>query len=362
MSYTYLLGAEGESLEVCFSDIPPFARSSLTNTADGSCYSVSATEYCQGSQSGTTSEHSTDCRGADGLTSWLEDSHARGLVWRVAGPDWTTRKADFGANKPESLARFDPISCLLRTHQHSLFEAGCELLATLPRWGMIAGGELYRLPTPSGLLELRAWITSESASGFTGNLPTPTTEGFGRSEGQIVQMRKLVASGRITKAEAEAMIGGTLSPNRMATRVPTPIASQKGPSLWETQQTKTTGMNLQTWVAKRIPTPTQSMMTTADMEQAKFSGNDPRRPDCQTAKRLPTPTVCGNYNAKGASETSGDGLATVVKSMEPDIGGPLNPDWEEWLMGWPIGWTDLRPLETDKFRSWLRSHGGCLND
>jgi hypothetical protein len=30
---------------------------------------------------------------------------------------------------------------------------------------------------------------------------------------------------------------------------------------------------------------------------------------------------------------------------------PLNPSWVEWLMGWPIGWTDLKPLVTDKFRS-----------
>jgi len=29
-------------------------------------------------------------------------------------------------------------------------------------------------------------------------------------------------------------------------------------------------------------------------------------------------------------------------------GGKLNPLWTEWLMGWPIGWTDLKPLATDK--------------
>ena len=48
-----------------------------------------------------------------------------------------------------------------------------------------------------------------------------------------------------------------------------------------------------------------------------------------------TPTVNGNYNRKGASATSGDGLATQVG------GGPLNPTWVEWLMGFPAGWTDL---------------------
>lgn len=25
-------------------------------------------------------------------------------------------------------------------------------------------------------------------------------------------------------------------------------------------------------------------------------------------------------------------------------GGQLNPTWVEWLMGWPLGWTDLKPL------------------
>lgn len=49
---------------------------------------------------------------------------------------------------------------------------------------------------------------------------------------------------------------------------------------------------------------------------------------------LPTLTVCGNYNRKGASATSGDGLATAV-------GGRLNPTWCEWFMGFPLGWTDV---------------------
>ena len=35
----------------------------------------------------------------------------------------------------------------------------------------------------------------------------------------------------------------------------------------------------------------------------------------------------------------------------------LNPFWVEWLMGWPLGWTDLKPLGMDKFRQWLQQHG-----
>jgi hypothetical protein len=37
--------------------------------------------------------------------------------------------------------------------------------------------------------------------------------------------------------------------------------------------------------------------------------------------------------------------------------GQLNPPWVEWLMGWPIGWTDLKPLETDRFQQWQQQHG-----
>ena len=36
--------------------------------------------------------------------------------------------------------------------------------------------------------------------------------------------------------------------------------------------------------------------------------------------------------------------------------GQLNPAWVEWLMGWPIGWTDLKPLATDKFRNVQQWH------
>ena len=34
--------------------------------------------------------------------------------------------------------------------------------------------------------------------------------------------------------------------------------------------------------------------------------------------------------------------------LAAQVGGPLNPEWVEWLMGWPLGWTDLKPLEMDK--------------
>ncbi len=38
-------------------------------------------------------------------------------------------------------------------------------------------------------------------------------------------------------------------------------------------------------------------------------------------------------------------------------GGRHNPEFSEWLMGWPERWTDTAPLETAKFHEWWRLHG-----
>jgi hypothetical protein len=40
------------------------------------------------------------------------------------------------------------------------------------------------------------------------------------------------------------------------------------------------------------------------------------------------------------------------------ISGPdYCPELAEWVMGWPVGWTELKPLEMDKFQQWLLLHG-----
>ena len=110
-----------------------------------------------------------------------------------------------------------------------------------------------------------------------------------------------------------------------------------------------------------------------------------RRTNAIDSGLWPTPTVKGNYNRAGLSAKSGDGLATAVAKFptpcstdwkgsskpgqrpgqltDPDVGaspagGGLNPTWVEWLMGWPLGWTDLRPLETDKCHSVQQQLGG----
>ena len=47
----------------------------------------------------------------------------------------------------------------------------------------------------------------------------------------------------------------------------------------------------------------------------------------------------------------------VMMEEQKAIGGTLNPTWVEWLMGWPLGWTDLKPLEMDKSLYVQQQHG-----
>jgi hypothetical protein len=44
--------------------------------------------------------------------------------------------------------------------------------------------------------------------------------------------------------------------------------------------------------------------------------------------------------------SSGDITPDEKRQMTAGHGGRLNPTWVEWLMGFPLGWTDLEDLET----------------
>ena len=51
---------------------------------------------------------------------------------------------------------------------------------------------------------------------------------------------------------------------------------------------------------------------------------------------------------------------TLGQQLGVKVGLAPQPAFAEWMMGWPIGWTDLKPLATHKFQQWLLSHGVCL--
>ena len=183
------------------------------------------------------------------------------------GPD-----QDCGLSLPESFASYSPDTCLWRTSQGSLFEEWMPYLESWPRSGTMRNGSVYRQ-------QLSAPRTSETGCGYW---PTPSAS-RARSEGMIGQMRAKVDAGKISKEEAEAMIGGSLTPARM--------------SYW--------------------PTPSSVGPNGGPTGLAGGAGN---------RKKL--------YDMLGEEEGKKLGCAS------------LNPNWVEWLMGFPLGWTDLEDSET----------------
>jgi len=105
--------------------------------------------------------------------------------------------------------------------------------------------------------------------------------------------------------------------------------------------------------------------------------------NARASSLLPTLTITGNNNRPQLGTKRGYGLAALIHDgllptltvqdsannggpsqalrrtppLNSIMGGPLNPEWCEWFMGWPVGWTGLQPLGMDKFREWQLAHG-----
>ena len=303
MSWLYSRALVAEYLEGTCSDGAPFAPSNGNPTPQAYLPPDKMTAFSRPSRFGMTFAPLTDGPGKELLTWFLAASRARTSALQEQEKGLTASVVDCGGKWHGSFVRYDHDTRLWRTHQHSLLGGLDEYSETWPRWGSMRNGE----------------CSARTASGHptfgneSGLWPTPNCPNGGRRVPEDAEIR-----------------GGA-----------TPTAYKNG---------------------KKIQ---------VGLEQA--------------VKWWPTPTACGNNNRKGASATSGDGLATAVyatptardcksgsfspeakakrnehrrgKPLSEQIGGSLNPTWVEWLMGWPLGWTDLKPLATDKYRNVRPKHG-----
>jgi hypothetical protein len=68
----------------------------------------------------------------------------------------------------------------------------------------------------------------------------------------------------------------------------------------------------------------------------------------------PTPTT-----PSGGGNCGGSGAYKNALKNGTHIPHSINPNLYEWLMGWPQGWTDLKPLETGKCLFAQHKHGTC---
>lgn len=76
----------------------------------------------------------------------------------------------------------------------------------------------------------------------------------------------------------------------------------------------------------------------------------------ESGSLLPTPTAAGNEHSPSMAKWPAH---QRLQALLSGCGGP-QASFREWLMGWPIGWTDVAPLVTARFQEWLRWHSSDL--
>jgi hypothetical protein len=230
--------------------------------------------------------------------SFLADSRARTSASREKEPESLASAPDFGKKWRELSVRFDRDTCSWKTHRCLFTEDLSPSSVTLPRWGMIRGGECWELVTSGHRI-------SGKGSGLW---PTPVADGD-----------------RTTNyAQGETSLGYA------ARNWPNPRASDHKGARTATETTERRVKNGQ-----------------ANLPEAVM----------ESRKMWQTPTVQDSKNNGAPSQ-----MVRHTKPLNAEIGGALNPMWVEWLMGWPLGWTNYEPLETDKYRAWQRSHGPNCDD
>lgn len=92
---------------------------------------------------------------------------------------------------------------------------------------------------------------------------------------------------------------------------------------------------------KLFPTPTRFDATCGDLRGKEYDGKTQHAMKLtQAAQLFPTPTG-RSWKSMSQAETRQGG-----PDLQTEIGGQLNPTWVEWLMGFPVGWTDLNASAT----------------
>ena len=55
---------------------------------------------------------------------------------------------------------------------------------------------------------------------------------------------------------------------------------------------------------------------------------------------------------EGAQQRKGNPIDTLPIAVAEITDGLLNPDWVEWLLGWPVSWSDVKPIDKLDWRDW----------
>lgn len=127
-----------------------------------------------------------------------------------------------------------------------------------------------------------------------------------------------------------------------------PITAETGSSSWPTPTAVVRPMegNVRLYRAKIEA----GEMT--EQEATAILGKSPYEAQGKIPAVWPTPRAGSMYGGTGSGQiieerfTEGTISEEERRSMRSGNGGKLNPMWVEWLMGFPLGWTDLEDSET----------------
>ena len=295
------------------SDGEQSVQSSGNPTQLAYCAPDKMTVFSRLSRFGMTYKPLTEDRGEELLMSYLAAFPARTSLPQEKEQGLRESEAECGEKWRGWLAKYDPDSCSWRTAQCSLLEDSNECLETLPRSGMTANGRLWELP-------MLAHRTSGTESGLLEKWSTPTHY---EDRTSIEQFQKRME-----------LQGRTVEAAELSVQVRMNMAG-----LWRTSDTGAGG--------------TSGLVKKGKTHRENGQPIQIRLVDQVNNPRLwPTPTASNAKNNGSASQ-----MRRNTKPLDAEVGGALNPNWVEWLMGWPVGWTDLKPLETDKFQKWQDEHG-----
>ena len=328
MSWLFSLAlVEAFSAGTC-SDGVVYVPLKSTSTAAGFSFSVKTMEHSRRSRYGTTFERLPVSRGRTLLTSFLAAFRARTSRKPAKVKASKESGLGFGGRWQELSVRFDLASSSLRTHRLLWDEALHWSSVTLPRWGLIVGGVFWeQLTQERHISEI----------------------GFGSWRGIERESNQKVSQVRFSKANLAQ--SGHLTQSGFW---PTPTVSgnynRKGSSA-KSRDGLATAVMKSFWT-----TPSASDATRGGRITSKMSGSSLVQ-QVNTPTRWPTPTATDatKWNLKTAEERKQKGQSVRLCNAV-NAGGRLNPLWVEWLMGWPLGWTALKPLEMDRFQQWSSSH------
>lgn len=312
------------------------------------------TDFSRPSRFGMTFAPLTDGHGAALLTWYRAGFPAKTSAPPAKAPASTGNAADYGLNSLASLARYDPASHSWKTPQCSLLEGLDAFSQTWPRWGLMQDGVCWALPT----LERP---TSENAYGSS--LPTPTAQPMGsntasRRHGETAAQRYLMWPKDQLDYQKVRMV---------PTRAGNSMRWETSNEYWARQMKFEQENPLADPNPMRWPTPTSSLGTKGGRITARKSRERGTLIEAVSQALWPTPNASDatKWNHQSLAERKAKGQQIRLNHQaapEGGKGGSLNPTWVEWLMGWPLGWTDLQPLATAKYHNAQPQLGDCLGE